>query len=319
MLAASADFDALFPLLPQRPDDGDGSFLQAWPIQEMEAAIGLDDADRLRIASSLRFRSGTLEARQAETVGEPDSLANAVLLPGAIAAGADRSTLAGISEADFLASMRTGWAWRTQFASADVRALHEEGPALYAKWLATFAKFTGTGYAFALFPADGEKRCPWAFCAMTDDAASLLEAIPSLFADACRDLVGFVQYVAKRGGGKGHLFDEDDSAMDFFRAEPVGEREVAGVRVRTIALRLTNPDTGHVFTLATFDAAAFDSSLLLANLADGALAGVVADLVSGKTARAPLAEMPAFREAYGAPPPVGDRAIEIPARPHFVS
>lgn len=313
VLAVSADSDALFPLIPQLSDAGDDgddvSFGRAWPIQKMEAAIGLDDADRLRFAGSFRFRPGTLEARQAAALGEPAPLANAVLLPGAIAAVSSRSTSEGLSEADFLSSMRAGWALRMRSASADERAVLEKGAALYAKWLAALSKFAGAGYACALFPADGEKRCPWAFCALTDDAAALLEAIPSLLADACRDFAAFGRDVSKDGGdGKDDLFDADEFAKADFRAEPVGEREVAGARVRTIALRLTDPDTGHVFTLATFDAAAFDSALLVANLADGALSGVIADLVSGETARAPLAEMPAFREAYGATPPAGAAA-----------
>ncbi|MBQ7252683.1 MAG: hypothetical protein IJS32_08805 [Kiritimatiellae bacterium] len=316
-VAFAADMDALVPLLPQ---DGNGDALAAasgipplpglpdifgsLPVRELEFAFGLDGADCLRIAYAATPREGTLEARLASGIGAPAPLANAIFFPDALLAIAQRAPLAAASEADWLASWRHHLSWNPLWAEADsdARAFVDRFASLCAKQAAAFARLAPSGASFALFPANGAKRCPWAFCAPHPDAAAFLDSLPGLVKDAFSD--NFLD-LAKTAAASDDDFDAEGfakaEALDF-RIEPAGKRKIRDTEVRRFAVRFTDSD-GRDWTLASFDALSAGGMLLVANLDEPVLADIAADLARGETVRAPLAELPAFRHAYGAPPP----------------
>jgi hypothetical protein len=316
-VAFAADVDAFVPLLPR---DGDGDALAAasgippvpgladilggLSVRELEFAFGLDGAERLRISYAETPREGTPEARLASGTGAPAPAADAILFPDALLAVSRRAPLAAATEADWLASWRRNLSWNAAWTADDPaeRAFGERFIAVCAKQVAAFARLAPSGGSFALYPANGAKRCPWAFCAPNPDAEALLDSLPGFVKDAFADCLDLAQTAARSGDGSDEEGFAKIEALDF-RLEPAGGRTIRDAEVRRFAVRFTDPDTGRDWTLASFDALSAGGMLLVANLAEPALADIVSDLARGGTARAPIAELPAFREAYGATPP----------------
>jgi hypothetical protein len=311
VIAVAADLDALAPLLPE---DGAGDFpgigvgLAPKPVRELEIGLGLDGADRLRLALASILCEGTPEARAASGTGAAAPIANAILFPEALFASAQRSGTSSITEAEHLASMRETFAANPVYLAAEPaqKALFDRFAALFAKWTAALGRLSPADNSFVLLPANEAKHCPWAFYAANPDASAILDKLPGAVESAAADFFDFAKAAAE-AANDGDFDAEAIAKVEGarLRLEPAGERKILDRDVRTFALRLTDPDTGRDWTLCTFDALAADGALLFANLAEPVLAGVIADLAAGETARAPVAEMPAFAKAYGATPPAG--------------
>lgn len=317
VIAIAADLDALAPLLPKGSDGdfpGMGVDRIPKPVPEFEIGLGLDGADRIRLAFAYTLREGTPVARAASGIGAASPLANAILFPEALFAGAGRSDPDFVTEEEHLASLQETLSANPAYLAAEPaqKALFDRFAALATKWATAIDRLSPTDNSCVLLPANGAKRCPWAFYAANPDAAAILDKLPAAVESAAADLFDFAKAVGE--ADKDGDFDADAIAKAEearLRLEPAGERKILDRDVRTFALRLTDPDTGRDWTLCTFDALAADGALLFANLAEPVLAGVIADLAAGETARAPVAEMPAFAGAYGATPPAGAAAAFV--------
>ncbi len=310
VLAAAIDFDALRQAVAGARTGSPGAALREFlaqpdfPIRSAAFGIGLDGEDRFRAGFAVESVPGTPQARIAATVGAPASpLANAILFSDAVAAGTTRQELSLFSDGD----LRAFFASQSFLGGLDADEDGGEQTAVLRETFVSsyiaFCRLIGDEYAMALLPAeDGTGAGSSALLAFPEDPQGTLDGLPefvrgmaSAVAEAFRTAAG-----EDEDGADGA--DELADGVEGLRLETAGERMVEGISVRRHVLRFEGAGAVPSRELGEFDAAAVGPALYLGTLPEGRLGEVLADLAAGKTAKAPVAAMPAFAAAYGDAP-----------------
>lgn len=264
------------------------------PVAACEYGIGLDSADRLRLAYAADLRPDSATAKIYAGIGAPSSpLANAILFPDALAAFAEHSPTP--AEEDISA-----W-FAEQLDCNPAAATDPDARALLEKWASYSAALGGAlnrhhdgDSSFALLPPTDGATCPWALYLSSPDAPAFLDALPGLFND---EIAVFFELLGS--GRTKKAFGSFNPSKINLRLAAAGDRTVLGIPVRTFALVVTDPEKQRDYTLFTFDAAAAGPALLLSDLPEETLSSVLSDLASGATERPALTALPAFEETYG--------------------
>ncbi len=326
VLAAAIDFDALRQAVAGARTGSSGAMLEEFlsrpdfPIRSTALGLGLDGADRFRTGIAVESVPGTPQARIAATVGAPASpLANAILFPDAVAAGATRQALSRFTDRDLRAFFSSPSFMGGLDAEEDEGEQETVLREAFVSAYIAFCRLIGDEHAMALFPAeDGDGAGSSALLAFPEDPQGALDGLPECF----RGMVSAVAEAAGLVAAEEEEEDEDgeDGAAELadglegIRLEAAGERMVEGIAVRRLVLRFEGDGVVPSRELGEFDAAAVGPALYLGTLPEGRLGEVLAELAAGKTAKGPVAAMPAFAAAYG-PAPAGASCGFVRLRP----
>ena len=260
------------------------------PVTDYALGFGLDDANRLRLDTAYALQPGAPLTKYLSSVAAPAPFVGAILHPDAIAAAAQHSDTSLID--------------KTLLAELLDPIAHEE-PAFqdlitsFAGLLArTAAAFDGDDSAWAIYPPADGKALPWVACTARPEGLDSLDILSDRFSALATDTIAL-------GGQFLQTIEGNDLDLPVLedinpRIEPIADRSIADVDVRTYVIRATDPDDDTItYDLLTFDAALAGPALVLASLPDARLSEILAALAHDAPARPGIAALPAFHAAYG--------------------